>query len=55
MNVRFFPSGSVLIRISLGPYNYVPKYMSIVRDTYYIRIRIHAQQLKLHAILIFRV
>ena len=46
MNTRLFRSGSVLVRISLIPYKYVPLYMCIVKDTYYIRIRIPAQHLK---------
>ena len=55
MNTCVFRSGSVLVRISLIPYKYVPIYMCIGRDTYYIRIRIYAQQLKIHVIVIFRV
>ena len=46
MNIRLFRSGSVLVLISLVPYKYVPIYMCIVKDTYYIRIRLYAQQLK---------
>ena len=46
MNTRFFRSGSVLVRIGLVPYKYVPIYMCIVKDTYYILIHIYAQQLK---------
>ena len=45
MNTRLFRSGSVLVWISLVSYKYVPIYMCIVKDTYYIRIRIYAQQL----------
>ena len=41
-----FRSGSILVRISLVPYKYVPIYMCIVKDTYFLRIRIYAQQLK---------
>ena len=48
MNTRLFRNGSVLIRISLVPYKYVPIYMCIGKDTYYIRIRVYAQQLKIH-------
>ena len=54
MNTRLFQSDSVLVRISLVPYKYVPTYMCFVRSTYYIRIRIHAQQLKIHVIMIVR-
>ena len=46
MNTRLFRSGSVLVRINLVPYKYVPIYMCIVEDTYYIRMRIYAQHLK---------
>ena len=46
VNIRLFRNGSVLVRISLVPYKYVPRYMCIVKDTYYVRIRICAQQLK---------
>ena len=46
VNIRLFRNGSVLVRISLVPYKYVPIYMCIVKDTYYIRTRICAQQLK---------
>ena len=46
VNIRLFRNGSVLVRNSLVPYKYVPIYMCIVKDTYYIRIRICAQQLK---------
>ena len=46
VNIRLFRNGSVLVRISLVPYKYVPIYMCIVKDTFYIRIRICAQQLK---------
>ena len=46
MNTRLFRSVSVLVRISLVPYKYVPKFMCVVKDTYYIRIRIYAQQLR---------
>ena len=46
MNICLFRNGSVLVRISLVPYKYVPIYMCIVKDTYFIRIRIYAQQLK---------
>ena len=45
LNNRLFRNGSVLVRISLVPYKYVPIYMCIVKDTFYIRIRICAQQL----------
>ena len=44
--IYLFRNGSVLVRISLVPYKYVPIYMFIVKDTYYIGIRICAQQLK---------
>ena len=46
MNTCLFRIGSVLARISFVPYKYVPIYMCIFKDTYYIRIRIYAQQLK---------
>ena len=46
MNTRLFRGGSVLVRISFVPYKYVPIYMCIVKGTFYIRIRIYAQQLK---------
>ena len=46
MNTHLFRSGSVLVQISLVPYKYVPVYMCIGRDTYYIRTRIYAQKLK---------
>ena len=46
MNTRLFRSGSLLVRITLVPYKYVPIYMCIVKDTYYVRIHIYAQQLK---------
>ena len=52
MNTCLLRNGSVLVRISLVPYKYVPIYMCIIRDTYYIRIRIYAQQLKIHVIMI---
>ena len=52
MNTCLLRNGSALVRISLVPYNYVPRYMCIVRDTYYIRIRIYAQQLKIRVIII---
>ena len=55
MNTRLFRNGSVLVRITLVPYKYVPIYMCIVEDKYYIRIRIYGQQLKIHMILIVRV
>ena len=55
MNTCLFRSGSVLVRMSLILYKYVPIYMCIGRDTYYIRIRIYAQQLKIHVIVIVRV
>ena len=55
MNTCLFRNGSVLVRISLVPYKYVPIYMGIGRDTYYKRIRIYAQQLKIHVIVIVRV
>ena len=55
MNTCLFRSGSVLVQISLVPYIYVPINMCIDRDTYYIRIRIYAQQLKIHDINIVRV
>ena len=55
MNTCLLRSGSVLVRISLVPYKYVPIYMCIGRDTYYIRIRIYAQQLKVHVIVVARV
>ena len=40
MNTRLFRSGSVLVRNSLVPYKYVPIYMCIVKDMYYVRIHI---------------
>ena len=46
MNICLFRSGSVLVWISLVPYKYVPIYMCIGRDTYFLRIRVYAQQLK---------
>ena len=46
VNIRLFRNGSVLVGISLVPCKYVTIYMCIVKDTYYIRIRICAQQLK---------
>ena len=46
MKTRLFRSGSVLVRISLVPYKYVPQYMCIVRGTYFLRTHIYAQQLK---------
>ena len=46
MNTRLFRSGSVLVRISLVPYKNVPIYTCIVKDMYYIPIRIYAKQLK---------
>ena len=55
MNTCLFRSGSVLVWISLVSYKYVPIYMFIGRDTYYTRIRIYAQQLKIHVIVIDRV
>ena len=54
MNTRLHRNGSVLVRISLVPYKYAPRYMCIVRDTYYIRIRIYAQQLKIQIIMTVR-
>ena len=50
-----FRSGSALVRISSNPYECVPILMCIGRDTYYILIRIHAQLLILHVIVIVRV
>ena len=38
--------GSVLVWISLVPFKKVRIYMFIVKDTYYIRMHIYAQQLK---------
>ena len=55
MNTCLFRSGSVLVRISLVPYKYVPICMCIDGDTFYIRIRIYAQQLKIHVIVIVTV
>ena len=55
MNTSLFRNGSVVVRISLIPYKSVPIYMSIGGDTFYIRIRIYAQQLKIHTIMIVRV
>ena len=55
MDTCLFRSASVLVRISLVPYKYVPINMCIVRDKYYIRIRIYAQQSKMHVIVIVRV
>ena len=46
MNIRLFRNGSALVRISLVKYIYVHIYMCIVKDMYYLRIRICAQQLK---------
>ena len=46
VKIRLFRNGSVLVRFSLVPYKYVPIYMCIVKDTYYIRNRICAQQIK---------
>ena len=51
MNTCLFRNGSVLVRISLVSYKYLPIYMYIGRDTYYIRIRMYAQQLKLRVII----
>ena len=51
----FFRNSSVLVRISWVPYKYVPIFMCIFKYTYYIRIRIYAQQLKIHTIMIVRV
>ena len=34
MITRLFRNGSVLVRIILVPYKYVPVYMYIVKDTY---------------------
>ena len=42
LNTCLFRSGSVLVRISLAPYKYVPICMCIVKDTYYIRIHVYA-------------
>ena len=47
-----FRNGTVLVQVSLVPYKYVPSYMCIVRDTFYIRIRVYAQQLKIRIVLI---
>ena len=55
MNTRLFRSGSVLVRISLVPYKYVPIYMCIGRDASYIRIHICAQQSKIHDVIIVKV
>ena len=55
MKTFLFRNGSVLVRISLVPYKYVPMYMCIGRDTFYIRIRIYAQQLKIHTMMVVRV
>ena len=55
MKTCLFRSGSVLVRISLVPYKYVPVFLCIGRDTYYIRVRICAQRLKTHVIMIDRV
>ena len=52
MNTRLFPNGSVLVRISLVPCKDVPINMCNCRDKYYIRIRIYAQQLKIHVMTI---
>ena len=52
---KLFRNGSVLVRISLVPYKYVPIYMFIVRDAYYARVRIYAQRLKIHVIVIVKV
>ena len=46
MNTRLFRCGSVIVRISLVPCIYVPMFMCIVKDTFYLRIRIYAQQLE---------
>ena len=45
--ICLFPNGSVLAPISLVPYKYVPYYMYIVKDTYWIRIRVYVQYLKI--------
>ena len=55
MNTCLFRKGSVLVRISLFPYKYVPIHLCIGGDTYYIRIHLYAQQLKIHTILMVRV
>ena len=51
MNTCLFRNGSLLVGISLVPYKYVPIYICIARDTYYLRFRIYAQQLKISAII----
>ena len=51
MNTCLFRNGSVLVGISFVPYKYVPIYMCIGRDTYYIRIHMYAQQLKTRVII----
>ena len=55
MNICLFRHGSVLVRINLVPYKYVARLYVLCCDTYYKRIRIYAQHLKLHTILIVRV
>ena len=40
MNARLFCSGSILVRISLVPYKYVPMFVCIVKYTYYIYVHI---------------
>ena len=46
VKIRLFRNGSILDRISLVPFKYVPIYMCIVKDTFSIRIRKCAQQFK---------
>ena len=52
MNTCLFRSGSILVWISLVPYNYVLTYVCIGKDTYYIRIRIYAQHLDIYVIVL---
>ena len=55
MNICLLRNGSVIVRISLVRYKYVPINICIVRDTYYIRIRIYAQQSKINTMMIVSV
>ena len=55
MNFCLFRNGSVLVQISLVPYKNVPIYMCIATNTNYMRIRIYAQQLKVHTTMIIKV
>ena len=55
MNTCLLRSGSVLVQVRFLPYKQVPIYMCIGRDTYFIRIRLYAQQLKVHVIVVVTV